>query len=99
MQAQMAPPPCVQWLYGAHVAPHDPCPQFEANFPFRSAAQVAAGQLPGMFGGGSSNSSSGRNFAGAGGSYQLTFLDENLLIGRAFAGVFIFTRTEDDVIG
>ncbi|GFH16518.1 PAP_fibrillin domain-containing protein [Haematococcus lacustris] len=50
--------------------------------PFRTAAQTVAGL----------GSLSSRQVAG--GSYQLTYLDEDMLIGRATAlgGVFIFSR-------
>ncbi|GFH27400.1 PAP_fibrillin domain-containing protein [Haematococcus lacustris] len=50
--------------------------------PFRTAAQTVAGL----------SSLSSRQVAG--GSYQLTYLDDDMLIGRATAlgGVFIFSR-------
>ncbi|KAI8468329.1 MAG: hypothetical protein J3K34DRAFT_478411 [Monoraphidium minutum] len=52
--------------------------EFQLKFPFRSAAQVAAGRA-----------------VGAG--YLLTFLDADVLIGRAQApsGSFIFVRSDD----
>lgn len=34
--------------------------------------------------------------AGAGASYLLTFLDEDVLIGRGPQGTFVFTRCTDD---
>jgi len=56
--------------------------QFTLRLPFRSAAQVAAGLA------------TGNSRQAAGGSYQLTYLDEDMLIGRAVAlgGTFVFTR-------
>lgn len=57
--------------------------QFSLRLPFRSAAQIAAGV------------SSGNSGQDAGGGYQLTYLDDDMLIGRAVAlgGSFIFTRS------
>eukprot|EP00983_Pelagomonas_calceolata_P028435 890954-Pelagomonas_calceolata.AAC.1 len=59
--------------------------QFELKFPFRSAAQVAAGVA------------SGNSRQVAGGQYHLTYLDEDMLIGRAIAlgGTFVFTRAPE----
>lgn len=56
---------------------------FNIRVPFRSAAQVAAGV----------NNRQGSPQS-AGGSYQLTYLDQDMLIGRASAlgGSFVFTR-------
>lgn len=67
--------------------PH--CSQFSLRFPFRSAAQLAASSgLGSMIGEPTGNRGS------AGGGYQLTYLDDDMLIGRAVAlgGSFIFTR-------
>ncbi len=40
----------------------------------------------------------GERFGSAGGSYQLTYLDDDVLIGRAVAlgSTFIFTRAQED---
>ncbi|KAF5834727.1 hypothetical protein DUNSADRAFT_8497 [Dunaliella salina] len=59
--------------------------QFELKFPFRSAAQVATGVA------------SGNSRQVAGGQYHLTYLDEDMLIGRAIAlgGTFVFTRAPE----
>jgi hypothetical protein len=67
-------------------SPHSHDVQFTLKIPFRSAGQIASAATGG-----------GNSPIAGGGNYQLTYLDEDMLIGRATAlgGVFIFSREGD----